>query len=89
MNTRREKLLKFLVENGGNMQKAMIAAGYSEAYAKNSHKLKKTKWIKILANEAYPDSILLNAIVHKLNYSSTKESIHFLELAYKLKGRLQ
>ena len=42
-NIRLEKLKKTFVESRGNMGKAMIAAGFSAAYAKNPYQLVATK----------------------------------------------
>lgn len=48
-----------LVENGGNIGKAMIAAGYSKATAKTPQKLTKSKGWKNLMDDLFPDLLLI------------------------------
>jgi len=56
---RRKRMAKRLIENGGkSISKAMRDAGYSDAYASNPHKFKKTKKFKELMQEIMPDDLL-------------------------------
>lgn len=52
-----------LVENGGNVGKAMLEAGYSEAMAKNPQKLTRSKGWQELIDKFISEDRLLN--VHK------------------------
>lgn len=48
-----------LVENGGNIGKAMIDAGYSPATAKTPQKLTESKGWQNLMDDLFPDLLLL------------------------------
>lgn len=61
--TRQKKAADKLVENGGNVSKAMKDAGYSEATAKTPQKLTNSKGWEELMEEYLPDDKL--AEVHK------------------------
>jgi len=47
MTIKQMKALQNMVENGGNMYRAMIDAGYSHAMAKNPHKLVRSSRVKL------------------------------------------
>jgi hypothetical protein len=49
---RARKALKLVVENGGNVSKAMRDVGFSDAYAKNPHKLTNSKAYKDILEAA-------------------------------------
>ena len=51
-----------LVENGGNIGRAMIAAGYSPNTAKTPQKLTRSRGWKELMDEAFPDELLLKSL---------------------------
>lgn len=90
-----------VVENGGNVSKAMKEAGYSVATAKTPQKLTESKaWIEIMG-EQLPDEMLLK--VHKEGLNASKQIVvegvpldieqpdyatrhKYLDTAYKLKG---
>lgn len=57
---RQKNLAKLLVEDGGKtpIKRLMLKAGYSEAYAKNSQKLKKTLSWQDLMEKNLPDDLL-------------------------------
>lgn len=59
---RAQKALAKLEENGGNVSRAMIEAGFSPSYAKNPKKLLETeagkRWMKML-DAALPDGLVL------------------------------
>lgn len=64
MATTKQKLvLPKIVENHGNLYKAMVAVGYSPATAKNPSNLLKSKGFRELLEEVLPDEEL--AKVHK------------------------
>lgn len=79
--------MALVLENGGNVSKAMRDAGYSPATAKTPQKLTESAtWQELM--EAYlPDDMLLRALSDDIEAkpgSRTQE----LTLATKLKGRL-
>lgn len=60
MPTFRQKLVASkLVENGGNMGKAMVSAGYSPNTAKTPGKLTRSKGWQELMDSLFPDELLL------------------------------
>ncbi len=63
------RAIQNVVENGGNVYKAMIDAGYSPATAKTPQKLTTSKAWETLMEENLPDEVL--AKVHKQLLSST------------------
>ncbi|MFA5895197.1 MAG: hypothetical protein WC851_05475 [Candidatus Shapirobacteria bacterium] len=80
MPTLRQKLVALkMVENGGNMGKAMIEAGYSKAMAKNPYKLTRSKgWAEatdgILSGEKIVKvhaELLDSLIVRKFTFPKT------------------
>lgn len=50
-----------MVENGGNKYKALIDAGYSEAYARNSHKFTSQTSTQDLLDELLPRSLVVDS----------------------------
>jgi len=90
-----------IVENGGNISKAMIEAGYSPATAKTPQKLTKSKGWKALVEKYLPDDKLL--IKHeealeamKVITSHTEPDyevpdhttrLKAVDMAYKIKGK--
>ncbi len=60
---RAKMAMKKMVENGGNVSKALKAVGYSPAYAKNPQKFTNTKTAKELMDEYLPDELV--AKIHK------------------------
>ena len=76
-----------MVENGGNIGRAMIAAGYSPATAKTPQKLTTSKGWRELMDSLFPDELLLRkhgelldakkVIVH---YSQGKREIIGVEM---------
>ena len=55
---KQKRAVKNLVENGGNVSKAMREAGYSKATAKNPKKLTERKDWQQLLEEYLPDDLL-------------------------------
>lgn len=66
-NLRQKKALDELVGNGGNITKAMIAAGYSPATANTPQKLTESKGWKELMEENMPDELLTTRHAELLN----------------------
>lgn len=72
MTTIRQKLAASkLVENGGNMGKAMIAAGYSKATAKTPQKLTRSKGWRELMENSLPDELLCKKLRELIDAKNT------------------
>lgn len=66
---KQKKAIKRVVENGGNVSRAMIESGYSKNTAKTPQKLTESKaWLELIEKEL-PDSKL--AKVHKEGLAAT------------------
>lgn len=63
------KAIQNVVDNGGNVSKAMLDAGYSPATAKTPQKLTNSKAWEVLMEKNLPDKVL--AKVHKQLLKST------------------
>jgi len=63
--------LKKMVENGGNISKAMRDAGYSKQTAKNPSKLTKSKSWQQLMDEFLPDAKIIKVIQEGLEANRT------------------
>lgn len=75
-----------LVENGGNIGKAMISAGYSPATAKTPQKLTQSKgWQELMAT-VFPDKLLLKKHKELLYAEQPAIIARALDMAYKIKG---
>ena len=94
------RAIKNMVENGGNIGRAMINAGYSKATAKTPQKLTKSKSWKQVMQKYLPDYKLfrkheeaLDATkLHGTNSDFVEIPDHAIrlkavEIAYKLKGK--
>lgn len=86
MTTKQRKAANNLVENGGNASKAMRDAGYSEKTARTPSKLTESKGFRELLDDEISDSYLISLLKEELELSNNKKP--YLELAFKLKGRL-
>lgn len=76
-----------LIENGGNVSKAMKEAGYSQASAKNPKVLTESSIYADLLEAYLPDDMMLRALsddIEKKEGNRTSE----LQLGFKLKGRM-
>jgi hypothetical protein len=104
MATLKQKLAaQKVVENGGNIGKAMVGAGYSAATAKTPQKLTESKAWPALLEQYLPDVKLLDkhneALEAKKVITSHTEldrvvpdmptRLKAVELGYKVKGRLR
>lgn len=79
MATIKQKLVASkLVDNGGNVGKAMLVAGYSEAMAKNPQKLTRSKGWQELIDKFISEDRLLN--VHK----RMLDSVRLMNLPFEL-----
>lgn len=88
MATHRQKLaLEKLVENGGNVSKAMIEAGYSPNTAKTPSKLTNSDGYAELMESYLPDDMLLRALADDIEKKEGNRKAE-LELAFKLKGKM-
>ena len=91
-----------LVENGGNLGKAMIAAGYSPSTAKTPTKLTKSKGWRELMDSIFPDRMLIKKHRELLGAkkmivrprdgkvtvaTDTHIVVKALDMAFNLKGR--
>jgi len=74
MATVRQKIVvQKLVENGGNLSKAMRDSGYSEATINNPSNLTESKGFKaLLANSGLTDSLVLSELVSDIKNKPTK-----------------
>jgi hypothetical protein len=88
--TVRQRLaLKEMVENGGQVVKAMIKVGYSKNTAHTPQKLTDSKGFQQLCDEiGLTDDFLVNALVNDIK-EKPKNRKPELELAFKVKGRLK
>lgn len=103
MTIKQHIAMKKIVENGGNVSKAMIEAGYSPKTAENPQKLTQSKTWQEYLEEYLPDVKLakvhsegLEATKWKMSHTEPDEEVpdyavrhKYLDTAYKLKKRLQ
>lgn len=89
MATARQKLaVDKLVENGGNVTKAMLDAKYSPATANTPKKLTESDGFKELCEEAgLTDGLLTKALVEDIKKKKGNRKAE-LELGFKVRGRL-
>jgi hypothetical protein len=87
-NERQKKTLANLLANGGkSMKQAMIKAGYSEAYSKNSGKLTNSQTWQDLTAEVLSDSELIKVHKELLSNKDWRARDAGLEKAYKIRGK--
>lgn len=91
-----------IMENHGNVSKAMKEAGYSEAYSSNPQELKATKTWEMLLDEYLPDELLTKVAVEGLFAKRIQTSPtegdrevedyavrqRYLETSLKMKGKI-
>lgn len=83
---KQKKAILNMVENGGNVSKAMIQAGYSENTAKTPQKLTGSKGFIALANQlGLTDGMIAQALAEDIK-SKPGNRVAELALASKLKG---
>lgn len=85
---KQEKALDKLVENGGNVSKAMRDAGYSPATAKTPAKLLDSKgFIELMDEKGLTDDFIVTALVEDIR-SKPGQRTQELTLAIKMRGRM-
>ncbi len=85
---KQEKALNKMVENGGNVSKAMKEAGYSSNTAKTPQKLTESiGFIELCEEKGLTDSLLINALIEDIKTKKGNRKSE-LELGFKIKGRL-
>lgn len=88
MATKKQKLaVDIMVENGGNVSKAMRDAGYSSMTAKTPKKLTESDGFRELTESYLPDDMLLRALSDDIESKIGNRKAE-LELGFKLKGRM-
>lgn len=78
-----------MVEYGGNVGRAMIAAGYSKSMAKNPQKLTRSKgWVEATDGVLFDEEI---AKTHAMLLNSPDNGVRLkaVELGYKIRGLLK
>lgn len=85
---KQEKALEKLVENGGNVSRAMMEVGYSPNTAKTPQKLTESKgFIELCEEKGLTDGLLINALVEDIKEKKGNRKAE-LELGFKIKGKL-
>ena len=84
---KQKKAVDIMLENGGNVSKAMREAGYSENTAKTPQKLTQSDGYKELMEAYLPDDMLLRALSDDIEKKIGNRKQE-LELAFKLKGKM-
>jgi hypothetical protein len=84
---KQKKAARLLVENGGNVSKAMRDAGYTEATAKTPQKLTESVGFQELLEIYLPDDMLLRALSDDIEKKEGNRKQE-LELAFKVKGKM-
>lgn len=85
---RQRNALDNLVENGGNVSKAMIDAKYTPATAKTPQKLTESKGFQLLCEQrGLTDKFLVDALVEDIEKKEQNRKPE-LELGFKILGRL-
>lgn len=86
---KQRKAVDKIIENNGNVGKAMIDAGYEPNSAKVPGNLTKSKGYKELCEEyGLTDELLLGALVSDIE-GKPKRRVKELQLGFKVKGRLE
>jgi hypothetical protein len=87
MATQKQKAaLQKMVENGGNVSKAMKEAGYTDSTSKNPSKLTSSKGFRELAAErGLTNELIFDALVEDIK-AKKKNRIAELSLAAKITG---
>lgn len=76
-----------LVENRGNVSKAMKDAGYSEKSAHNPSNLTESKGFKELLDTWIKDEEMLKRLKGIINKGANRESLTGIDIGLKLKNR--
>jgi hypothetical protein len=89
MVTTKQKLaLEKMVENGGNISRAMLDAGYSPNTAKTPQKLTSSAgFVSLCEDNGLTDDFLLKALIEDIKEKKGNRKAE-LELGFKIKGHL-
>ncbi|MDQ5913929.1 MAG: hypothetical protein QG623_548 [Patescibacteria group bacterium] len=85
MTHKQQEAINNMVENGGNVSKAMRDSGYSLNTAKTPSKLTRSKSYIELLDEKLPNDFLLTALRNDIDANPGNRRA-YLELAFKMKG---
>lgn len=86
---KQHKAAERMVENGGNVSKAMTQAGYMPKTAKNPKKLTESKGFKeIMRHYGLTDELVVSALVEDIKIKPAKR-IRELEVGAKMLGLLK
>lgn len=86
---KQRKALDKIIENRGNVSRAMREVGYEENTAKNPKNLTESKgFIQLLEEEGLTDSFLTKALVADIKSKKGNRKPE-LELGFKVRGRLK
>lgn len=86
--TRQKMAFNRVVENGGNISRAMMDVGYTPATAKTPQKLTESKGFQELCDQhGLTDDFLIRALIEDIE-NKPKNRKPELELAFKIKGRM-
>ena len=85
---KQKRAVNKIVENGGNVSKAMRDVGYSAETAKSPAKLTESKgFIELMDKLGLTDNLIVNALVEDINMKPQNRTQE-LTLAVKMRGRL-
>lgn len=89
MSTYKQRLtLDKMVENGGNVSRAMIEAGYSPNTAKTPQKLTESVgFIELCEEKGLTNDLLVEALIEDIKTKKGNRKAE-LELGFKIKGHL-
>ena len=85
---KQKKALNKIVENGGNVSRAMRDVGYSKKTAKNPQRLTRSLgFIELCEEKGLTDYFLIDALVEDIKTKKGNRKQE-LELGFKIKGKL-
>jgi hypothetical protein len=88
VTVRQQFALKKMVENGGNISRAMVEAGYSPNTAKTPQKLTSSAgFVSLCEDNGLTDDFLLKALIEDIKEKKGNRKAE-LELGFKIKGHL-
>jgi len=86
--TKQKKALDKVVENGGNISRAMRDVGYSKATAKTPQKLTESiGWKELCEERGLTEDFLVDALVEDIDKKPQNRKAE-LELGFKVLGKL-
>lgn len=85
---KQQRAAEILVENGGNVSKAMRDAGYTDQTAKTPSKLTKSKgFMELMDDGGLTDELIIQSLVDDIRSKPGNRTTELM-LAAKLRGRL-